>query len=116
MAFIANLTQSEKDILYSALYNHFVTNISPNILNIPNIPNIPTFTPLTPSMNATAEENVRNRLNDLLVDDNIVESPGTLSLLVITRVDRYFFIRYNDRVYKISTNSDLSEIYNVCPF
>lgn len=109
MAFVTDLTDLQKDILYSALYNY--------ILGIPDLPIfIPTPTRLTPSMNTSAEENVRSRLNDLLTANNIVESPGTMSLFSISRNDRYFFIRYNDCVYRISTNSDLSEIYDVDRF
>lgn len=107
MAFVANLNQQQKDILYSALYNYFIPNI-------PGIPGIPAFLPLTPSMNTQTEEFVRNQLDDLLTGDTIVESRGTLSLLAINRDDRYFFIRYNDRIYRISTN--LSEIYSVGVF
>ena len=118
MAFIADLNENEQNILFTALNNYINTPIQleENQLeeNIPNFaPHPPSFPTLGPSMNTAAEESARQQINNL-IGEGIVEAPGTVSFMTITpRDDRYFFIRNNDFVYKISTNRDLTIIYEV---
>lgn len=115
MAFIANLTEQEQLRLYDAVQSHVARPVQPvEAAILPNAP--PPAVPLRPSLiNSTMQENAVVRVNGMIRDgvDGIVETPGTGSGYVYWRNDRHFFLRYNDGVYMVSTNGDLSEIYEV---
>ena len=113
MAFIANLTEQEQSRLYDAVQSHVALPVQPvEAAILPNAP--PPAVPLRPSLiNSTMQENAVVRLRDVRDVDGIVETPGTGSGYVYWRNDRHFFLRYNDGVYMVSTNGDLSEIYEV---
>lgn len=105
MAFIANLTEQEQKRLYDAIFNKISSNS-----DMKDIPPPPSFPTLGPSINSRMQDAALELVDEM---QGIVESSGTGSNFVYWRNDRYFFLRHNNRVYKVSTNSDLSEIYEV---
>lgn len=116
MAFIANLTEQEQKRLHDAIFNKISNVSNPNFsVDINTPPPPPSFTTLGPSINSTMQDAAFQRMDEMFREgvDGIIESPGTGSGFVYWRNDRHFFLRYNDLVYKVSTNHDLSEIYDV---
>ena len=100
MAFIATLTENEQNHLYDAIYSY--TTLAANIdANMPPPP-----MRLVQSLSINAIENAYAELNNT---GRIVETSrrnGGWN-------DRYFFLRNNNVAYMISTNNDLSDIYQV---
>lgn len=116
-AFIANLTEQEQLRLYDAIQEHLISLYRQTNEILPaELPDAPLSLPsLGPSINSRMQDGANQMMEEMVHNGiyGIVETPGTGSNMTYWRNDRYFFLRYNDRVYMVSTNRDLSEIYNV---